>query len=625
MRKTSRTHKVGDQDQKVHDPMMSGWAADAHAFDSEDVDEDSTPVQLRAKSVAKVQPEYTVVAAESNDNAPQGLKLPALEGDQDDDDETDALQDAKDDVKDAKVEIRAFKDDATFEKLIDDSADTIANETNSPALGTFLGELRLELREYAKPAYPKYLEKRLKEAQDKVKELEAEKEGKTTTAHPLAAAAKAADDATDATKEGEKKEDEKKEGEKEEGEEKKDNLKKGESVSEVQRKAAETWSVSFFIDVVLLAAVFALANSKNSTVRNYTWVVIDQVIAVFLAVLYFQAFGSMIDFHGLSPHNAIIAHMVNAFFVLGMVLFLAGKLYKNNLGLAILCGSGAHIASFSSIGWAAHQQNSLMGYSYSTAMCLFGMVCLLLGLAIIGYLVYTAKKRAGMLQEDNYMDKTDDVENDFGSMAMSVVWTMFVRFMLTGHHPEDDESDVKNRHTQTERTAMFIYFILTLPVAAGVVAYCGKKQSQVTSYAAKRVLTFVSTVATMNVAWAMLFWGEWEFFDVLFRGEVLKGKVMFAVAASIFCGLALVGLTKVPTGKGFGKKEVLVALTAVSLVTAWSWEGCFDAAVEDMTEGVAHPATWKAVSTATLFAVVLPVYAMYVKPISNEAAEAVGA
>merc|ERR1719454_366854 len=110
----------------------------------------------------------------------------------------------------------------------------------------------------------------------------------------------------------------------------------------------------------------------------------------------------MLDFHGMEPHHMILAHGLNAIFVLGMVLFLATKLYKNNLGLAILCGSGAHIASFSSIGWAAHHQNVLMGYSYSTAMCFFGMACIGLGLAIIGYLVYTAKKRAGMLQEENY-------------------------------------------------------------------------------------------------------------------------------------------------------------------------------------------------------------------------------
>merc|ERR1719310_741934 len=136
--------------------------------------------------------------------------------------------------------------------------------------------------------------------------------------------------------------------------------------------------------------------------------------------------------------------------------------------MAILCGAGAHVCSFSSVHAASAHQTNLMGMSYTWSMAFFGMGLLALALFILGYLIYTAKKRAGLLENDEYMDKTDDVENDFGSMAFSVVWTMFVRFLITGHHPEDEEAEVEEPHTPKERTAMLIYTVIAF-VAAGII------------------------------------------------------------------------------------------------------------------------------------------------------------
>merc|ERR1719277_671932 len=136
----------------------------------------------------------------------------------------------------------------------------------------------------------------------------------------------------------------------------------------------------------------------------------------------------------------------------------------------------------------------------------------------------------------------------------------------------------------------------------------------------------------MNVAWAVLYWAEWSFFETFYPGEVIKGRVMFAILSTFAGGLGLIGLSKLPDAlgtasnstKGGVKSEKKVALTALSLVVAWSWELCFDAAVEDMAQGVAHPAGWKIAATIVLFSIVLPVYAYSLKPISEKAAKAIG-
>jgi len=253
--------------------------------------------------------------------------------------------------------------------------------------------------------------------------------------------------------------------------------------------------------------------------------------------------------------------------------------------------------------------------SYSGAMMVFGLVVLGLGLAIIGYLVYSAKKRANVSELDDFMDKTDDLENDFGAMAFSVVFTMFMRYLLTGHHPVDDDTDFD--HSAAQRSRMFIYACVCLVVAGFVVSYCSKKAEQYqNNYAVKRVMNFFTTVAAMNVAWAFLYWGEWEFFEALYPGEAIKGRVMFAIVTTCLGCLAMVGLTKVPrsASKGEMANVMKVALTAISLLIAWSWELCFDAAMEQMVVGAAHPAGLKIASTLALFTIVVPVYRYYIKP-----------
>jgi Ca2+/Na+ antiporter len=252
-------------------------------------------------------------------------------------------------------------------------------------------------------------------------------------------------------------------------------------------------------------------------------------------------------------------------------------------------------------------------------MAIFGTIVLVLGILIVGYLVYTAKKSTGLIKDDEFMDRSDDLENDFGSMAFSVVFTMFIRFLLTGHHPDDDETDFD--HTQSQRTKMLMYALFCLVVASFATRYFANKATDAANadnYTMKRVYNFLTTVTAMNVAWAFLYWGEWEFFESLYPGEAIKGRVMFAIVMTMFCGLALLGLSKMSGNdaqmNAGCKGAEQVSITAVSLLVAWSWELCFDAAVEDMTEGVSHPAGWKVAATLTLMAVVVPVYANYVKP-----------
>lgn len=553
--------------------------------------------------------------------------------DDDDDDEEDAADDAalktaRQTKQYAKSDLKNFKDDEAFDTKISAEVRLMTNETESPTLSSFLGALRTEMRNYNKPTYPKYLEDKLAAADQKVADLEKELGVENKKDEEDAAADKKAEDTRRRRRKEEKKE---KEDKKDDDAEDDKNVKavadlakdaegtesNADAVKEVERNAGQTWAISFFANIALLAAVFAMASAANTKVRKFTWMMIDQVIAVFLAVMYFQAFDSLLDFNALPLHYHLLSTVLHAVAMLGMVLFLAYKLKGDGTGIAIVCGAGAHIVSFSSIHAGASVQNGVwVNYSMSWMMMIFGLGVLGLGLLIVGYLVWTAKKRADVLDNDAFMDKTDDLENDFGAMAFSVVFTMMIRFLITGHHPVDDDSGFT--HTQAHRNGMFVYACVALIVAGFATTFCTKKAAEAEeakNYAKKRIFVFLGSVSAMNVAWAFLYWGEWEFFEALFPGQAIKGRVMFAITTTIVGGLAIIGLTKLTRLPGkTGKSAERVAVTAVSLLVAWSWELCFDAAVEDMTEGVSHPAGWKIATTLTLFAIIIPVYAFYVKP-----------
>lgn len=548
----------------------------------------------------------------------------------------DKIEEAKGALDAAKVKmhsenarVEAFEDEKAFHAKIDGEVKAIANETQSPALSSFLGELRQEMRAYAKPSYPTFLEARADKAERRVKELEAElaaEEGQSgATKMPEGQQANKHKRTKIKTKS-------KKEGEEEEADEEEEQTGTN---SEGERQAGETWALSFFANIALLAVIFGMASTKDGLIRNYTWYVIDQVVAIFLAVMYFQAFDSLLEFVDVGFSSLVLSSIVHAVVVFVSVMLLAYWLRRHDLGLAVLCGAGAHVVSFSSMHAAANMQNHWVGISYTWGMCIFGLLVLGLGLALAGYLTYTAKRKAQLLQSgslnNSFIEKTDDLENDVAAMSFSVAFTMFVRFVLSGHHPVGSEAEFD--HTAQQRLLLLIYAVVCLLVAVVSVKFCSKKAAESDSYAVKRMMTFLNTVAAMNVAWAFLYWGEWEFFEYLYPGEAIKGRVMFAIIATIACGLLLIGLSKYPSTESdasmsgasiTGKSDKMVALTALALVCAWSWELCFDAAMEAMTEGVAHPVAWKVATTVILSGIIVPVYAIYMRPITGPAAQAIG-
>merc|ERR1712107_661890 len=104
-------------------------------------------------------------------------------------------------------------------------------------------------------------------------------------------------------------------------------------------------------------------------------------------------------------------------------------------------------------------------------------------------------------------------------------------------------------------------------------------------YLLKRLCMFGTAFFAMSTAWAFLIWGEWEFYGHLFAP--IFGRVVFAILASLVAAILIMLLGSMKKGHA---KVRTSAIAALSLLSGWAWEACFDEGVDKLVEVVSHPA-----------------------------------
>eukprot|EP00971_Amphidinium_carterae_P084894 1679867-Amphidinium_carterae.1 len=84
----------------------------------------------------------------------------------------------------------------------------------------------------------------------------------------------------------------------------------------------------------------------------------------------------------------------------------------------------------------------------------------------------------------------------------------------------------------------------------------------------------------MMVAWAFLLGAEWCFFYIMQGAGEMFVHMLFAIISTI-CVLVLLKIILLIGADTESKKETQdICLTGASLVAAWSWEECFNAAIQ---------------------------------------------
>jgi len=396
--------------------------------------------------------------------------------------------------------------------------------------------------------------------------------------------------------------------------------------------AGHIFAVGMMSTIVILASVFGLASSESKQVSGLTWQAIDNVVAIFIAVMYYQAFDELMDFGGIMGHHAVAAAVLHAVVLLALAIYIALLLSARSgkVQLAIFCGCVAHYVSFASM----HGSKTIQEEYFSTKkgiaprpwLLLCGLLVLLLCLAALAAVIYQIKKRRGLLEKEEWNEKVTDVENDFSAMGFAVAWSLYVRYLICGsyHKLEGEGSGVT---TAFERNLMLAYGVAMLLITAfAVKSMNAVKAREGTSYTTTRVIMFFTSFFTMSVAWALILWGEWQFIQKMYAGSPITGRLFFAMICSLIAGVGIIALAYLlpESSNDSVQHSRKVALVAMSLVVGWSWELCFDAAIESLAEGSVHPAIYKVSLALGLGAVIIPVYMWFLKPYAIEKSEAAG-
>lgn len=400
------------------------------------------------------------------------------------------------------------------------------------------------------------------------------------------------------------------------------------------------FTIGMFAVIVILAVTFGMAATANETIRINTWSAIDNVTAIFIAVLFFQLYCGVIGVPGatgadealleLPGRYAVAAAVLHACLLLCVAFWISWRMRRSRENLAIFCGILAHYVSFASM----HSFTFFIRtYFSATLVSLFvgiSIACLFVALLLVA--VELGRRAAGM-EDDEWQEKADDLCNDFGAMAIACAWTLLVRAAIAGeyHHLSHEEGE-EAEHTAWERAQMLVYAALLTPVAALSVYKMSEckhdlMQRGQLSYWMSRVVMFASSFLCMSVAWAWIFWGEWSFDarNGVHSAPPIQSKFYFAVIATAVCASSLIVFGAVTTRRPTSvihrafRHQRFVALAALSLVVGWSWEECFDVAIETMTEDSQHPLAVKFGLTVALASVIVPVYAIYLKPAVFEA------
>lgn len=371
-------------------------------------------------------------------------------------------------------------------------------------------------------------------------------------------------------------------------------------------------------------------------VSYLTFRMIDMGTSIFLAVLWFSAFGDIL-------HRAIPYADATVIGVLVLVLYvgamsIAYTLRENKFSLFVFLGISAHFIAFAAIKAATEaQQNS--GRLGGGAAMSFGFCVLLFGVfAAISLVCFYSWRR--YTKSEELQIAIDELELDVAGLVLSFTIMQALRHALSGHYPSPAHLFLQSSpslapsalrsiagghgHATERQKSEMLMWSIGFTVLACVALFTLNTLKDRTHYWCHKLLHVVEVVLVMCAAWGYLLWGAWQFTETDFSGDPMFGNMIFAVFATIISFIVIVvaafAIDKEYLVKGYAR----LCIMAISLVTAWSWEHCFHVAVNIVA--AEYSFTQGGLITKVIIAIIVPLttlpgYIAFLKPIVLEKTE----
>jgi len=405
--------------------------------------------------------------------------------------------------------------------------------------------------------------------------------------------------------------------------------------------SAASVAVGMFSTVILVPFVFTLIQ-QGGVVSELMWQFIDMFVSVFLAILWFGAFSDFLTLDAvlkfLSGNTIVVAcAQVLALYFLAISV---AYLFRDNTFRLVTFGScAAHYVAFAGIAAGEHTQRT--HFSDNTVDAFIFAALAFAALGALFFAVYRGRR-----QFDGKLNHViDELEIDVAALVTSYLVTQAIRMSLRGEYPPphlllaaagpaaagsalfssgsrfffSSFAHEPAEHNFLHRSLMLIWAVFIITLSIVLVPRLQKWGHRGLWH--HKLAHFLKVLLIMCGSWGFLLWGEWEF-HAIFSGDVLFGKMVFALLATMTCLFILLGIGYVmPPNDHEHKEAAKIGMTGLGLVAAWSWEHCFHVALEVVGEeyevgyGGLIP---KLVLAILVPCFVLPVYVNYVKPIVLE-------
>lgn len=415
----------------------------------------------------------------------------------------------------------------------------------------------------------------------------------------------------------------------------------------------ETVETMLFLGVILATQLFLMLHSQSVTVRCMTWMMLEMATATVMAGLWFHAIDDVFEWSGWTRTRTTVAALLNAMIVYCIFLLVAWRLRHKEELLWTVTACGAQFIGFSAM-YAGSQINETF-FSSHVLFSFLSVVILLLICCFVSLVGHWAIGRAERYEQDitdlpmddqedfsRFIEKIDELEDDIAGLALAFVWTLSVRYLISGAYAGMEEGETGSmQHTSVQRLVLFIY---TASMAALAVFSLPRLQhfgQKVQSPLGKRLLLMLHPFLAMSVAWAVLLWADWTFYEWYFRDATVLGRVWFAFLAG-FCVLGIIfvmaHLQRREMHENRSSDDKLerdhahqvdlhlrwsdlerrkFILGMMALIVAFAWLQTYDKSLDGSYSG-AGMVNWKTliklVDAAVLTAVLLPIYIWYLQP-----------
>jgi len=400
-----------------------------------------------------------------------------------------------------------------------------------------------------------------------------------------------------------------------------------------------------------------------------TWKLLDTSVAVFLAVLWFNAFGALIhawlDPRKPTPEILALVGLVKLVILYIGVLVCSFWLRNNRLVMAAFVAIGAQYVSFAGIHTSSQGQffvftwfKEIFPADWATLIYCLGVLLLLLLSYKISRYVRQRKEKTGYTTDEGehsselleYEKTIEHLDVELGALICSFLIIQTIRLLLTDQYPPvqllqeniDPKSQVSlrtrssgNKFMHTHGKGRYVHtqyqtnIMLAVGIGLGLVtSLLLRSLHDDIRFLSKFQRHFIRLTLVMLVAWCFLLWGQWQFIDRFSAKDELFGLLSFALlvlGVTLFFIQGFSMLYQYQSSRRVGdtawlksyRDSMLLSVSGMSLVVAWSWEHSFDMALDVFGEmyncgfGGLIPKTILAVLVPC---VTLPVYVHHIRP-----------